>query len=129
MVKIQIFMTFSPCLGENSDLHNIFTTHVGIFMTKFTPHVVKIDYHCKIYTTCGEYSFIYTTYGENCHRNVVVTFSVISKIGPTFLMSQLKLKIFQYVVKIMLPCHLVLKILYDTNAASSVLFKIILYLL
>ena len=35
-------MTFSPRHGENSDLHNIFTTHVGIFMTKFTPHVVKI---------------------------------------------------------------------------------------
>ena len=44
-------MTFSPCRGENLDLHNIFTTHVGIFMTKFTPHVVKIDFHYKIYTT------------------------------------------------------------------------------
>ena len=129
MMKIQIYTTFSPHCGENSDLHNIFTTHVGIFMTKFTPHVVKIDFHYKIYTTCGENSFIYTTCGENCHSNVVVTFSVISKIGPTFLMSQLQLKIFQYVVKIILPCHLVLKILYDTNAATSVLFKIILYLL
>ena len=91
-------------------------------MTKFT-HVVKIDFHYKIYTTCGENSFIYTTCGENCHSNVLVTFSVISKIGPTFLMSQLQLKIFQYVVKIILPCHLVLKILYDTKAASSVLFR------
>ena len=129
MVKIQIYTTFSPCRGENSDLHDIFTTHVGILMTKFTPHVVRIDFHYKIYTTCGENSFIYTTCGENCHSNVVVTFSVISKIGPTFLMSQLQLKIFQYVVKIILPCHRVLKILYHTNAASSVLFKIILYLL
>ena len=97
-------------------------------MTKFTPHVEKIDFHNKIYTTSGENSFIFTTCGENCHSNVVVTFSVISKIGLTFLMSQLQLKIFQYVVKIILPCHLVLKILYDTNAASSVLFKISLYL-
>ena len=128
-MKIQIFMTFTPCRGENSDFHNIFTTHVGIFMTKFTPHVVKIDVHYQIYTTCGENSFIYTTCGENRHSNVLVTFSVISKIGPTFLMSQQQLKIFQYVVKIILPYHLVLKILYDTNAASSVLFKIILYLL
>ena len=39
-------------------------------------------------------------------------------------MSQLQLKIFQYVVKIILLCHLLLKILYDTNAASSVIFKI-----
>ena len=54
-------------------------------MTKFTPHVVKIDFNYKIYTTCIENSYIYTTYGENCHSNVVVTFSVISKIGPTFL--------------------------------------------
>ena len=74
MVKIKIYMTFSPCHGENSDLHNIFTTHVGIFMTKFTPQVVKIDFHYKIYTTCGENSFIYTTCSENCHNNVVVTF-------------------------------------------------------
>ena len=109
MVKISIYTTFTSHRGENSDLH-IFTTHVGIFMTKFTPHVVKIDFHYKIYT-CGENSFIYTTCGENCHSNVVVTFSVISQIGPTFLMSQLQMKIFQYVVKIILPCHLVLKII------------------
>ena len=38
-------------------------------------------------------------------------------------MSQLQLKIFQYVVKIILSCHLVLKILYDTNAASSVILE------
>ena len=129
MVKIQIYMTFTPCHGENSDLHDIFTTHAGIFMTKFTPLVVKIDFYYKIYTTCGKNSYIYTTCGANCHSNGVVNFSVISKIGPTLLMSQLQLKIFQYVVKIILLCHLVLKILDDTDAASSVLFKNILYLL
>ena len=42
-------------------------------MTKFTPHVVTIDFHYKIYTTCGENSQIYTTCGENCHSNVVVS--------------------------------------------------------
>ena len=35
----------------------------GVFTTKFTPHVVKIVFRYKIYTTCGE---IY-------HNNVVVT--------------------------------------------------------
>ena len=25
MVKIQIYMTFTPCHGENSDLHDIYT--------------------------------------------------------------------------------------------------------
>ena len=115
-MTIKIYTTFTSC-------------HGGIFLTKFTPQVVKIDFHYKICTICGEKSYIYTTCGENGHSNVVVTFSVISKIGPMFLMSQLQLKIIQYVVKVILPCHLVLKILYDTNAASSVLFKNILYLL
>ena len=36
-------------------------------------------------------------------------------------MSQLQLKIFQYVVKIIFSCHVELKILYNTNAASSVI--------
>ena len=38
-------------------------------------------------------------------------------------MSQLQLKIFLYVVKIILSCNLVLKIVYDTNVASSVILK------
>ena len=109
VVKSQIFTTplwkvrFTPHCGKKSDLHDIFTTHVGIFMIKFTPQC------SENWFTCGENSFVYTTCGENCQSNVVVTFSVISKIGPTFLMSQLQLKIFQYVVKIILLCHLVLK--------------------
>ena len=125
MLESQIFTTpwwkvrFLPRHGEKSDLHHavvksqIYTTflpHMLEFSWQNLHHnVVKIDFHYKIYTTCGENSFIYTTCGENCQSNVVVTFSVISKIGPTFLMSQLQLKIFQYVVKIILPCHLVLK--------------------
>ena len=119
MVKSQIYTTFSPHCGQKSDLHHAVVK--SQIYTTFSPHmlefswqnlhhnVVKIDFHYKIYTTCGENSFIYTTCGENCQSNVVVTFSVISKIGPTFLMFQLQLKIFQYVVKIILPYHLVLK--------------------
>ena len=52
---MEIFLTkFSPHVVK-----------IGIFMTKFkfTSHVVKIVFHYKIYTTCG----------ENCHTNVVLS--------------------------------------------------------
>ena len=138
VVKIPVFTT---------NLHHvvkIFTTYlhhmVKIFTTKFSPHVVKMavfttftlcgeNFHYKIYTTCGENSNIYTTCSEKLshfHHIIYTTcgenYTVKSKIGLTSLMSEVQLKIFQVVVKIIIPCHLVFKILYDNNAASSVLF-------
>ena len=91
-------------------------------------NVVKIHFHYKIYTTCGENSFIYTTCGENCQSNVVVTFSVISK-NRSYL-SDVSTTTEDISVcgenYLTMPSG-VEKI--DTNAASSVLLKIILYLL
>ena len=57
MVKIQVYMTFTPH-GENSDFHDIFTTREN---SDF--HDI---FHHTIYTTCGENSDfqykIYTTW-------------------------------------------------------------------
>ena len=80
MVKIQIYMTFSPHMvkifttcGENLGLPDIFTTDLHIFTTCgensdlhdiFSPHMVKIF-------MCGENSDlhnIFTTRGENFHH-------------------------------------------------------------
>ena len=44
VVKIEIYMTFTPCRGENSDLHNIFT--MLWWKVRFTPrHGEKTDLH------------------------------------------------------------------------------------
>ena len=54
VVKIQIYMTFSPCHGKNSDLHNIYITLWWKF--RFTRHFHHTcwNFHDKIYTTCSE---------------------------------------------------------------------------
>ena len=77
---------------------------VKIFTTKFTPHVVKIQiFTPHVVKNCHFFRhIIYTTCGEN--------YTVKSKIGLTSLMSGVQLKIFQVVVKIIISCHLVLKI-------------------
>ena len=128
MVKIAVFTTNLHYVVKipvfTTNLHHvvkIFTTNLhhvsNIFTTKFSPHVVKMavfttftlcgeNFHYKIYTTCEKLShfhhIIYTTCGEN--------YTVKSIIGLTFLMSGVQPKIFQVVVKMIISCHLVLKI-------------------
>ena len=136
-VKIPVFTTNLHHVVKifTTNLHHvvkIFTTYlhhvVKIFTTKFSPHVVKMavfttftlrgeNFHYKIYTTCGENSNIYTTCSEKLshfHHIIYTTcgesYTVKSKIGLTSLMSGVQLKIFQVVVKIIISCHLVLKI-------------------
>ena len=85
-------------------------------MTKFALHVGKIDFHYKIYTTCGENLKIYTTCCENCHSNVVVTsFSHFQNrcylSGVSFTTEDISVCGGNYLT---MPCGVT--ILYDTNA-------------
>ena len=77
VVKIQINMTFTPCHGGNSDLHDIFTTlwwkfrftrhfhhamvKIQIYMT-FNHTVVKIQIFTTFSQCCGEYADFHNIY-------------------------------------------------------------------
>ena len=84
--------------------------------------MVKIDFYYKNYTRCGENSQIYTTCGEHCHNNVVVTSLSHYQNRPYLSDVSTTTEDISVCGENYLPCHLVLKILYDTNAASSVIF-------
>ena len=113
---------FSLCHDEKSDLHHamvksqIYTTF-SLHMLEFSwqnlhHNVVKIDFHYNIYTTCG----------ENYQCNVVITFSVIFKIGPTSDVSTTTEDISVCGENYLTMPSGVEKI--DTNAASSVLLEL-----
>ena len=63
MVKIQIYMTFTPRRGENSDLHDIFTTLWWKF--RFTRHFHHTVVKIQIYTTFSPHREGFWRFGDN----------------------------------------------------------------
>ena len=131
-----------------TNLHHvvkIFTTYlhhmVKIFTTKFSPHVVKMavfttftlcgeNFHYKIYTTCGENSNIYTTCSEKLSHFHHIIYTTCGENYTVKSQNRSYLSDVWSTTEDISGCgenyHTmpsgVKKILYDTNAASSVLF-------